>query len=276
MTEYIYGDVLFIIDFSMDFVCLYIAGKLMHARLKVWRVTAGAALGAVYGVTSLLYSLPTALEISVEVAAAFAVCAAGVWDGRARRLFFGTALFYGASLLLGGAMTLIYYKLGKYRSYFETGGSISTAMGEVPLWVFVLCAVISAALTKGLSLILKRKNEDKTCEISFTLDGKTYETSGLVDSGNTAADPISGTPVVFLSAEFKNMLPSGCDIGANMRGIRAVPISTVDGGDVVFARKPEKFYVKTRGNFEARDALLALGKGDGFDGCGALVPHGLL
>lgn len=276
MTEYIYGDVLFIIDFSMDFVCLYIAGKLTHEKLAAWRVALGAAAGALYGVTSLLYSPPTAVKIALDIAAAFLIFAAGIWSGGAKRLFIGTALFYGASVTLGGVMTLIYSRLGKYRTYFQTGGVISTALGEVPLWAFALCAAASAVITKLISALLKRKNSEKTCSVSFTVDGKSYETTGLVDSGNTASDPISGTRVVFLSTEFRSILPATGEIPIDMRGIRAIPISTVGGGDVVFAKKPQRFYIKTRKGYDERDALLALGKDDDFCGCGALVPAELL
>ena len=31
--EYIYGDVLFVINFCMDFLSLYISGKLMHMKI---------------------------------------------------------------------------------------------------------------------------------------------------------------------------------------------------------------------------------------------------
>ena len=272
MTEYVYGDVLFVIDFSMDFLCLFIAGKLSHEKTRTWRVVLGAALGAVYGVTSLMYSLPTAVGIVVEIAAAFAVCAVALWRGRAARLLIQTALFYGASVLLGGAMTLIYSKLGKYKTYIETGGSVKTALGDVPLWVFALAAVLSAVMTKLLSVLLKRKNAVRTCEIKMVIDGKRYEMTGLVDSGNVCVEPISETPVIFLSSRV------GVKIGTEglEKGTFAVPVSTAAGGGIVFAKKPDELMIKTRRGFEARHALVAAGDASDYDGCDALVPLDLL
>ena len=272
MTEYVYGDVLFVIDFSMDFLCLYIAGKLSHEKMRTWRIVLGAATGALYSVTSLLYSLPTAAEIVIEVAAAVAVCAVALWRGRAVRLLLQTALFYGASVLLGGAMTLIYSKLGKYKTYIETGGSVKTALGDVPLWVFALAAVLSAVMTKLLSVLLKRKNAARTCEIKMTLDGKTHELTGLVDSGNVCVEPISETPVIFLSSRL------GVKIGTEWleMGVYAVPVQTAAGSGIVFARKPDALAIKTRGGYEARRALVAAGESEDYDGCDALVPLDLL
>ena len=272
MTEYVYGDVLFVIDFSMDFLCLFIAGKLSHEKMKTWRVVLGAAAGAVYSVTSLLYSLPTAVEIVIEVAAAFAVCAVALWRGRAVRWLLQTALFYGASVLLGGAMTLIYSKLGKYKTYIEMGGSVRTALGEVPLWVFALAAVLSAVMTKVLAVLLKRKNAVRTCGIRVVLDGKTHELTGLVDSGNVCVEPISETPVIFLSSRL------GVMIGTEgpEKGVYAVPVQTAAGGGIVFARKPDEIMIKTRRGYEARRALVAAGDAMDYDGCDALVPLDLL
>ena len=44
MTEYIYGDVLFVINFSMDFIALFICGKIMHFRMNFWRMALAATL----------------------------------------------------------------------------------------------------------------------------------------------------------------------------------------------------------------------------------------
>ena len=277
MTEYIYGDVLFIIDFSMDFFCLYLTGKLLHIKMRAWRVILAAALGALYGVTSLLYDLPTALSVTVEIAAAFAVCAVGLFCGRARNLLLGTAVFYAVSALLGGIMTLIYSKLGKYRSFIEIKGSVKTAIGDVPLWVFAVCAVASVLITRLLSRLLKRKNAETTCEIAFVVDGKKYEMTGLVDSGNICADPISGTPVVFVSSKYSALVPAYED-GATVlpRGCRIVPVKTATGSELVFARKAEMCRIVSGGDVKEREALIAVGKEENYGGCDALVPLELI
>ncbi len=277
MTEYIYGDVLFLINFSMDFVCLFVAGKLTKTKMRTWRVALAAAVGAAYGVISLLYSLPTVVEILIETAAAFAVCAIGIWSGNAVKLLLKTAVFYAVSVMLGGAMTLIYSRLGNYSAYIESGGNIVTALGDVPLWVFFICAAASALLTKLFTVLLKSRVRAKTCELSLTFGVRTYELTGFIDSGNVAADPISGTPVIFISTRYKDILPSGFSDGAMpdgdfVRGLRAIPISTEGGSELVFAVKADKCYIKTKGEYERRDALISVGKEEYYGDCDALVP----
>ena len=51
MEQVVYGDVLFIINFSMDFLSLYVTAKFIHLRLRLVPAIAAAAIGAVYGVS---------------------------------------------------------------------------------------------------------------------------------------------------------------------------------------------------------------------------------
>jgi len=46
----LYADVLFLINFSMDFLSLYAAGAFLSLRRSVGRMSAAAAIGAVYAV----------------------------------------------------------------------------------------------------------------------------------------------------------------------------------------------------------------------------------
>ena len=52
----IYSDVLFIINFSIDFLCLFICGRLNYRAVKWYRLVIGAALGGFYSfIPYLLY-----------------------------------------------------------------------------------------------------------------------------------------------------------------------------------------------------------------------------
>ncbi|MBQ0125499.1 MAG: sigma-E processing peptidase SpoIIGA [Clostridiales bacterium] len=283
MTEYIYGDVLFVINFSMDFVSLYITGKLLNLKMRVWRACLGASLGALYGVLSLLFSVPAPLEIIIEVAAAFAVCLAALYSGKALSLILDTAVFYAVSVALGGAMTLIYSKLGKYRAYVELDGSVSEVLGDVPLWIFVLSAVLSVAVTKAFSLFASRRSHIQNCDIEIVCGGKTHVLGALVDSGNLVRDPISDVPVVFLCTSRHDVVPeyveraeNGIVSGEGVPRIRAIPISTEAGTRLVFAFKPDKFTVISNGKNTEKEALLAVGTEESYGGFDALVPRCLV
>ena len=73
MTEEIYGDVLFLINFSMDFLSLFITGKIMHLKMNKWRLLASATVGGVYGVASLFFPFDGVLLVLANVVCAFMV-----------------------------------------------------------------------------------------------------------------------------------------------------------------------------------------------------------
>ena len=56
MEQTVYVDLLFLVNFCMDFQCLFLAGKLLHRPFHVWRALIFASLGAVYAVAALFLS----------------------------------------------------------------------------------------------------------------------------------------------------------------------------------------------------------------------------
>ncbi|MBR6795203.1 MAG: sigma-E processing peptidase SpoIIGA, partial [Clostridia bacterium] len=60
MEQVIYGDVFFLVNFSMDFLALFITGKLNHAAVPLWRLVLGGTLGGLYATVALF--LPSHIE----------------------------------------------------------------------------------------------------------------------------------------------------------------------------------------------------------------------
>ena len=44
----VYADVLFLINFSMDYLCLYITARVLHRKMTLWRILSASALGGIY------------------------------------------------------------------------------------------------------------------------------------------------------------------------------------------------------------------------------------
>jgi len=287
MTEYIYGDVLFVINFSMDFIALFICGKIMHFRMNFLRMALAATMGGVYGVASLFFDFGMAGDILVDVLMAMAICFVAHYHGSTAKTFGVTALFAAVSMLMGGAMTAIYSKIGKYQAYIQIGGNVHTVFGDIPMSVFVLLAAASAIITFFLQKLIHRKTSAKICRIRVTFEDGTYEFSAFVDSGNCAEEPISGKAVVFLSAEAGKRVAgrsgelllraAGCVEGTDAKYVRFIPINTVSGYTLVSAIKPKKFEIAARQVFEVRNVLVACDAGAAdYSGAEALVPSSLL
>ena len=286
VTEEIYGDVLFIINFSMDFLALFLTGKIMHYKLTAWRIILGASFGALYGVLSLL--LPAGFLANVATfGVMLLMCAISFPFGSLRRFAAGTALFAGVSMLIGGIMTAAFVKLGRYQQYIEIGGEIHTVYGDLPVWLFAVLAALSAALTWGIGALIRRRRGVRNCQMKLTFEGKESALDCLVDSGNLLTEPFSGTPVIFVKASAAAFLPD--DLLAAMTAgaasldyrtvgrLRLIPSRTVAGDGMIVAAVPEDCRLGTGGEWESKKALVAVDFTDGdFGGFPALVPAVLL
>lgn len=284
MTEEIYGDVLFIINFSMDFLSLYIVGRLLHLDMKAWRVMLGASVGALYGVLELLLETYAFFETVLTVGVLLLMCliAFGV---KRKRTYFASAVLVGAvGMLIGGMMTSAFVRLGTYQSYIEIGGDIHTVFGDIPVWMFAVFAAFSALATWGIGRIFRRKSALRTCRLRIGFGGEEKELTALVDSGNLSEEPVSGTPVIFLKGSAADILPErlilamkngAAALSAEDAGkLRVIPSRTVTGDGILLAAVPEKTVLFSDGIWETRRALIALDMTEGdYGGFEALVPE---
>ena len=284
MVEEIYGDVLFIINFSMDFLSLYMVGKLLHIPMKAWRVILGASLGAFYGVLELVLTVGKAVSFLLTALVMLFMCFLAFGKQSLHRFALTVVLFCGVNMLIGGMMTMAFVKLGAYEQYIEIGGSIATVYGDMPVWLFVVLSSISALATWGIGRIFRAKNALRTCELRIQFAEKEKEMVGLVDSGNLLSEPLSGTPVIFIKEKDADFLPSAL-LEAMRMGIastdymsgarlRCGPSKTVSGDGILLAALPKAVFLRVQGNWESRRALLAVDFSDGdFGGFSALVPE---
>ncbi len=287
MTEEIYGDVLFIINFSMDFLSLYMAARLMHLPIRPWRVIMGATVGALYGVLELLLSVGKLLAFFLTVMVMLLMCILAFGKQRGGRLLMSTVLFCGVNMLMGGMMTAIFMNLGAYRQYIVIDSRLHTIFGDMPIWLFAILSALSALFAWSMGRIFRAKRAMRTCRLRVTFGGKTEELMGLLDSGNLAEEPISGTPVIFLKEKDAVFLPK--ELLALMRmgalamaentayRLRFVPTRTATGEGILAAVIPERVELFTEGRFEVRHALLAVDFSEGdYGGLCALVPEVLM
>jgi stage II sporulation protein GA (sporulation sigma-E factor processing peptidase) len=278
--EYIYGDVLFVINFCMDFLSLYISGKLMHMKMSRLRLIIAATAGGIYGVVAVAY-LSGIAEKAASLLLGIIVCMIAHYHKNIKRFAAVFALFFGVSLFMGGAMTFIYSNLGKYKNYIQVGGAIYTVLDDIPLYVFAIIAVASVLLSWIVGRIFSRKKHTAVCEAIVDFGGC------MVDSGNLLCDPISGTPVMFISEKEKDIIPKalhealdgktdGLDFDI-IRKLRFIPASTVAGSRVVVAAVPDTVYIKAGGtDYEAKKVYISVDRdGNDFGGYSGMVPLSL-
>lgn len=287
MQQVVYGDVLFLVNFSVDFLVLFMAGYFLHIKRRPFRLVLSSLIGGIYGVVILLPALSWWGTLFVHFLMAFALCLIA-YAPLGRKMFLSLFLsFFGAALLLGGILTALYNFLA---TVFETDGGTSPLNSGAKAELFLLYAAGSALLLFFCGRVLAKKRSKREIMVEVWEGEKSITFCGLVDSGNLLSDPLSGKPVILVRRqEVLPIIPgealSSLDHTGDesclplhlRRKIRVILAQGAVGRQVLFGYLPDDIYLYGREcekNKYAVDAILAVAERDtkDFAGCSGIVP----
>lgn len=248
MEQEVYIDLLFLINFSMDYLCLYICGKVLRKKLKLIRLISAAATGGAYSVISLFFPFSPTVNLIIDALFCLVICAIAFAE-KGRRISSTLVcgfLFVGISMMTGGAMTAIFNFLNKLDLPLDSieGDGIST-------YLFAIIAAVAGIITLRSGEIISKRSDIKECNITLTFGGKTAQFFALSDSGNLVKDPLSGKNVVLIDRDALSTLTDitvfdkflgGHQVStySGMKGLRIVPIKTASGRSFLPAVIPER------------------------------------
>lgn len=283
MEQTLYGDILFLVNFTMDFLTLYITAAIGHRKIKTVRLCLSSAVGAIYGVAACFMSGPVIFTIAVNLIVSYIMCLIAY----EKRILPCYALFYGIGCLLGGAMTAFFGFLSGMSGTPTVSASedVRTLPGKIPLgWMAVTALVIGIAAIAG-GRFVKKKSSARDCRVSVITDKGSFVFDGICDSGNLLKDPMSGRAVIVLRkkemidvlpdelrAAFENEDPSILTrLDAGAASIRLIPSSSVGGSRLLMGYLPKRISI----DGVEKSAILAMGDENGYDERAALVPSEL-
>ncbi len=239
MEQDVYADLLFLINFSMDYLCLYICARVLHRKMRLSKMVIASAIGGIYSVISLFLYLSPALSVAVDCGVCLIMCTV-VFHSRGRTtgsLFISTFLYIGISMMSGGCMTAIFNLLDKLDLPLEAieADGIST-------YLFALLACVAGIITLKSGQIISRRAPVKECKLKVEFCGETFTFSALSDSGNLVRDPISGRAVIFLDRQvleeridlsFLDSYTSGIlEDDSPCKDLRLIAINTASGSSL--------------------------------------------
>lgn len=269
MEVEVYADLLFLINAGMDGLCLLLTGKLLHRKVKLWRVLIGAALGGVYAVTALLLTVGQALSLLLDVGVCIAMCGivfGGRQNGGLKRLPLAAGVYFLLSMALGGVMTALYHLLNRAGLASLLARLFPEEEGLGP-WLFLLIALIGGAVSLWGGRLARRSRAVTVCTVTLELDGRTVELRGMVDSGNLLRDPMGGRPVICVEeAAVRGVLSSSLlavlrgespqKVGlssVDTRRVRVIPAGTATGTGLLYGFLPDRVTVTPEGETHGRE-----------------------
>ena len=192
----VYGDLLFLINFSMDFLCFYLSCLLLRERLKTFRACISSAIGGVYSVASLFINVDGYMAFAIDISVLLLMCFIAYTDKgmTAIRLIKRAATYFIVSSLLGGFMTAVFSLMNRIELFGENMG-IEDGLN---VWVFAILALISSILTLKGGNIFRTSGSKKEGVLEILNENKAVRLRALLDSGNLVCEPISGKSVIFV------------------------------------------------------------------------------
>ena len=273
--QVIYLDVLFVLNALMDGCILCAAASLSGRVLQKRRICAGAAVGALWAVISVLWIPAASVPARVLCGVLMALTAFGL-DGLRRTV---------RSLL--SVLLVSFVFAGCVSALASCTSAVRVAGTGVYLPVTLEMIAAAAACAWGITALVFRRRasgdipQGETVTIGFR--GKEVRVHLLPDSGNALRDPVSGLPVLvinrvsamklfppelrFVPMELRrhNSAELLCRLGTNSGDFRLVPCHTISGEGLMLCFRPQRVVRADGTEYPALVAVTADSVGD-YDG----------
>ena len=290
MEQIIYADILFIVNFSMDFLALYIASKLLHRNCYFISLIMSAGIGALYGVASLFLQGNAILNALINTAVALLMCYIVFGAASILMLIRNTLCFYGISFLMGGAMTGVYNLANKGlcgRGIVINGNSAALA-SDIPPLSFIIIAAVSVLFSYLCSAVTSRLKARKKASVYIRIGKRDINLTGLCDSGNLLLEPCGSLPCLICNIKsIEGLLPQGVlplfrDMKLGLleyadqelaKRIRLVPIRSVGGSGIMPGIIPDE--IKINGEAKRLCVVCDTENGD-YGGAESIIPASIL
>ncbi len=265
----IYADLLFVINFSMDFLCLFITSRLLGCGGKAFRLIIASMLGALYGFLPYLLNLHPILHLISNLASAGVISFIAFGKQNLKRFLIITATFIVSSALMGGLVTALYNISGKYHNGVYT---------EISALSFALMCLISALTALSYGLICRKKIHTVSAEIRLYIKNEKINARLIADSGNLLTEPFSALPVIIISG---SALPTPYDNPESESfplSVRAIPFSTASGKNCFLGFRPDCIEIISLGKKPKKvEAYIAVDTlGNNYSGYDGILPASIL
>jgi len=272
MVQVIYGDVLLLVDFCIDFFILYLTGIFLRRCTKTLCIAGAALVGGIYSVAEVFINGNDVLDFIISMSVGALMCYISFGGYKFIKTFL---VFMVISAMCGGIMMAVFFFLGSY--HFDMFGNMrGYAYTHIPLWLFALLALFSFAVSWMFSHIGRERAEKDTANVEIYRNGKSVKIRLLYDSGNLVKEPISGKYVIFAKMKAIKTLLSDSEISALSSGdsetllknrFRIVTAHGIDGNNkTYFAFHPERLLAEDRKKKCECDVYIAVSEADGVFG----------
>ena len=252
METVLYADILFLVNYAMDFISLSASASLGARSKSAVRMSIASVLGSVYAICATVSSINGAMNYILAVAVGAAMCAIAFDFGGILPFLRQYVTFWCCSALLGGIMTALL-----------SLGNAGFSTSNIPIMIIAASGILIFMIKA-----LKDRAGCKSLKIKIFLSGKCTSFDALCDSGNLLRDPFSSAPVILVSHEvltpllphktIKAMLENDESITAENLKIRLIPQCSANDSRLLCAFFPDRITVSSKKRSVDAKCLIAV------------------
>ncbi len=254
----IYADELIFINICFDALCLYITSLICRERLKPCLLVLGSLAGGIYALLHLF--IPEGIISALSAALSeMLICLIAFGRREPKRYFAICAFFAVTSALLGGMLSAFCFVIGIEQTSINT-------------FLLLPAALVSAVC--ALCYLTRFRSRSKTdCKRTVICIGDiVIDEVMLVDSGNTALEPSSGLPMIFIS---RSLFDSSLAVACKDR-LLPVTVTTAVSTETLYCFLPDSTAIYIKGKPCKAFAAVAIGNANDYCGTKGLLPASLL
>ena len=256
----VYWDVLFILNFFMDYISIYSTAKISGVYISQLRLIISSIIGGICGIFIFSCSFIGIIGIFISI-----------------------LMLYIAFLSLSSKLILIFYfnlfllnGLGNFLNILIKDGYWINNMFYIDnnLWLTIVGGMLGTFLFIFFLRIFKRRliKERQIKKVTISFEGRSVEVAGLLDTGNLLLDPYTGYPVILVFYEkIKDILPEclnfylaeNKDLTTNINiryknKIRLIPYNTAGETSVMKGFKPDYIILSDEKERMIKDVVIAV------------------
>lgn len=275
----VYIDVYFLINFCVDTLSLALSLKYLKITTSFARLIIAGVIGAFYAVLGIIFSELALLMLPVGcILFALMIIIASRGVSFQRRMKFALS-FFVFQILIGG---LVYFSYILLDRVVRDSTIITGEGGNRNILIWSLIILLSYGVVKVLMFVFRTTDSERVVRLCVGYSGKETSFDALVDTGNLARDPNSGSPVVFLNGELASLI-LGESLGENIdpvsmsenfrERVRVIPIKRGSESEILYGFTVDYVTCVKEGHYENIDVTLAIDqREDTYGGYQALLP----
>ena len=276
MHRVIYIDILFCVNFIIDFMLLLSVRKFLSLKARYRRMVLGGLVGATSSFVIFLPPMNEFLSLIIRLVTAFAVVFATFFPTSRKSFLKAVSAYFLITFCFCGAC-IAFFMLFSPPVAIRNGAVYIDISPIMLVGIILACYIIIRIICRvsGRSLA-----SQEICWLVVENNGKSVKLIAKTDTGNMLKEPFSNLPVIVAESEISDYLAktvsvsdTSCDY---VSGIRLVPYNSVGGEGLLPAFKPDSIKVILNGKNIESEVYIAVTSRRLSESFSAIIPSEII